>query len=158
MKWEIQTSVLNYVFSLVISITPSFLRQLKTAKGHQRLLPQVGSHTVLPNFFSSSVNMNIFKGTFMVFIFKRDLVIFCHTIYKIQHSFWRECNSHYNISLPFPFPFPSPPLLPSALPEPLQIMLLLYLTTVMNYDSVLRMTVMQHIHTNFCCAIYSVQM
>lgn len=70
----------------------------------------------------------------------RDLVILLHTksiTYKIQCSFWRECNWHYNASLSFAFPSISLPLLCFPLLKPIQITLLLYLTTVMNYVSVL---------------------
>lgn len=117
------------------------------------------SHLVLPNFFScSALNMNIFKIIFTGFTVKRHFFSEVKTInYKSQCSFWKEFNCHYNISLCFPFPFPSLSSLCSPLFKPLLITLLLYLTAVMNCDTLLRVTVTQHIHTNSCCS-YSIQM
>lgn len=155
MKWEVQTSALNCVSSLVTSITTSFLRQPKAVKGHQCLLPRVGSHTVLLNFLSgSAVNMNTFKGTFMGFIFNIFIVILgdflSHKVLSTKFNIASERNVTIITIHPFLFFFlPLPSLSPSSLScspllKPLSIMLLLYLTTVMNYDSVLRVTVTQH--------------
>lgn len=118
MKRKLETFALNGVFSLVIRITPSFLRQLKAPKGHQCPLIWVDSLPTQSSLTScSALNSNIFKITFTGFCIQEKLGAFLPRK-TVTTKFNVACERnitiitiYHSVSLfpspPFPFPLSS---------------------------------------------------